>query len=217
MQPGCSDCNFRNSKTATQNSATIIVLAGVAGMSVLLYLFAFVYPYNIFKLYPYPRLAVYRFAQDNPMVIWWLASAFVIQSGLYWLGWRAAQRASGRTAWLIVLGGALAFSFVLWFIYPFDAADIFDSIMHGRILSVYGANPFRDVAEQFSDDPFYPYAAWRHAPSAWAGLGNASRRSVLAGVPGFLLRPCRLFSIRGYSRRWAKRRPPSPLASRRPA
>ena len=164
-------------------------------MSVLLYLFAFVYPYNLFKLYPYPRLAVYRFAQDNPMVIWWLASAFVIQSGLYWLGWRAAQRASGRTAWLIVLGGALASGLVLLFIYPFDAADIFDSIMHGRILSVYGANPFRDVAEQFSNDPFYPYAAWQRAPSAYgpawemltAGVSWLAGDGIITNVLAFKL------------------------------
>jgi hypothetical protein len=159
------------------------VLAGVAGASVLLYLFAFVCPYNLFKLYPYPRLAVYRFTQDNPMVVWWLASAFVIECGLYGLGWRAAQRASGRTAWLIVLGGALASGLVLLFIYPFDAADVFDSIMHGRILSVYGANPFRHVADQFPADPFYPYAAWRHVPSAWGPAWEilAAGMSWLAG------------------------------------
>jgi hypothetical protein len=149
------------------NSTATIVLASVAGLSVLLYLLAFVYPYNIFKLYSYPRLAVYRFAQDDPMVIWWLSLAFIIQSGLYLLGWRAAQQASGKIAWLIVLGGALASGLVLLFLYPFDAADIFDNIIHGRILSVYGANPFRDVAAQFPDDPFYPYVAWQHSPSAY--------------------------------------------------
>ena len=176
----------QNSKASTQSSAAIIVLAGVAAMSFLIYLFAFVYPYNIFELYPYPRLAVYRFAQDNPMVIWWLASAFVIQSGLYWLGWRAAQHASGKTAWFIVIGGAFAFSIVLLFIYPFDAADIFDYIMHGRIASVYNANPFRDVADQFSNDPFFPYAAWQHTPSfygpAWVMVDTAVTWLVGDGI-----------------------------------
>jgi alpha-1,6-mannosyltransferase len=156
-------------------SGAILVLAGVAVLSVLLYLLAFVYPYNIFELYPYPRLAVYRFAQDNHMVIWWLTIAFVIQYGLYFLGWRAAQHARGRIAWLIVLGGALASGLVLLFLYPFGAADVFDHIMHGRILSVYGGNPFRDVAAQFPDDPFYAYAAWQHVPSfygpGWELLG----------------------------------------------
>ena len=129
------------------------------------------------------------------MVIWWLASAFVIQCGLYWLGWRAAQRTGGRTAWLIVLGGALASGIALLFVYPFDAADIFDYIMHGRIVSVYGANPFREVAEQFSHDPFYPYAGWQRSPSfygpAWemvgAGVTWLVGDGIIANVLAFKL------------------------------
>lgn len=159
--------NLQNSKDSAHNLATNTLLMGIAGASFFIYLFAFVYPYNIFILYPHPQLAVYRFAQDNSMVIWWLALAFVVQCGLYWLGWRAAHHAGGRTAWLIVLGGGLAFATVLLFIYPFDAADIFDYIMHGRIASVYGANPFYDVSAQFPNDPFLPYAAWQHMPSAY--------------------------------------------------
>ena len=186
---------LRNSKVATQSTRATIVLAGVTVTSFLLYLFAFVYPYNIFELYSYPRLIVYSFARDNPMVIWWLASAFVIQCGLYWLGWRAAQRTGGRTAWLIVLGGALASGIALLFVYPFDAADIFDYIMHGRIVSVYGANPFREVAEQFSHDPFYPYAGWQRSPSfygpAWemvgAGVTWLVGDGIIANVLAFKL------------------------------
>jgi hypothetical protein len=175
------------------NSGATLVLAGVALSSVLLYLLAFVYPYNIFELYPYPRLAVYRFAQDDPTVIWRLTTAFVIQYGLYFLGWRAAQQARGRIAWLIVLGGALASGLVLLFLYPFDAADVFDHIMRGRILSVYGGNPFRDLAAQFPDDPFYAYAAWRHVPSSYgpgwellaAGITSLAGDGLIANVLAF--------------------------------
>jgi hypothetical protein len=187
--------SYSNSTASASSSVATIVLAVVAATSFLIYLFAFVYPYNLFELYPYPRLAVYRFAQDDPMVIWWLAAAFVIQCGLYWLGWRAAQHTSGKTAWLIVLGGALTFSLVLLFIYPFDAADIFDYAMHGRIVSVYSGNPFRDVAEQFPNDPFYPYAAWQHAPSfygpAWvlaaAGVTRLAGDGIITNVLAFKL------------------------------
>lgn len=185
----------QTSKASTSGSAATIVLTGVAGLSFLIYLFAFVYPYNIFKLYSQPHLAVYRFAQDNPMVIWWLALAFVIQCGLYWLGWRSAQYASGRTAWFIVLGGTLAFSLALLFIYPFGAADIFDYIMRGRILAVYEANPFQDVAEQFASDPFYPYVTWRNLPSPYGpvweimagGIAKMSGDGIIANVLAFKL------------------------------
>jgi alpha-1,6-mannosyltransferase len=187
--------SFQTSKALTPSSVATIVLTGVAGLNFLIYLFAFVYPYNLFKLYSYPHLGVRRFAQDNPMVIWWLASVFVIQCGLYWLGWRSAQHAKGRIAWFIVLGGALAFSVVLLFMYPFDAADIFDYIMRGRILGVYGANPFQDVAEQFISDPFYPYVTWRRLPSPYGpvweilagGTARMSGDSIIANVLAFKL------------------------------
>jgi hypothetical protein len=79
----------------------LLVLAGVAGLSSVLYLLVFVYPYNIFELYPYPRLAVYRFAQDNPVVIWQLAAAWVALVGLFWLGWRIAHYVDGKSAWIV--------------------------------------------------------------------------------------------------------------------
>ena len=154
--------------------------------SFFVYLFAFVYPYNIFKLYTTPKLAVYRFAQSDPMVIWRLSVAFVVLLGLYWLGWRAARQAGGRTSWVIVLGGAMTLAVLLLFIYPFDAADVFDYIMHGRIVSVYGGNPFRDIANQFPDDPFYAYAGWQWSPSfygpAWEIIDATVTRLTGDGI-----------------------------------
>ena len=50
------------------NQIAAMVLAVVAGLSILIYLVAFVYPYNIFELYAQPRLTLYNFAKDNQMV-----------------------------------------------------------------------------------------------------------------------------------------------------
>jgi alpha-1,6-mannosyltransferase len=154
-------------QTERGNQAATLVLAGAAGLSVLIYLVAFVYPYNIFELYAQPRLTLYSFAKDNQMVVWWLALAFVGQFGLYFLGWRVASQARGQIAWLIVLGGGLASGLVLLFLYPYGAADVFDHILRGRLMSVYGANPFRDLAQNFPNDPFYAHAAWKHVPSSY--------------------------------------------------
>ncbi len=173
-------------KTQSQNSTAVALLAGVATLSVLLYLLAFVRPYNLFDLYQRPRLEVYTLSKDYPMARWLLVAVFLIEGGLYWLGWRLAQRVRGRTAWMVVLGSAVAFSGALLFVYPFDAADIFDNIMHGRILGIYGANPFRQVAARFSDDPFLPYIAWRNTPSAygpaWEILAALTARMVGDGI-----------------------------------
>jgi alpha-1,6-mannosyltransferase len=67
--------------------------------------------------------------------------------------------------------------------------------MRGRILGVYGANPFQDVAEQFSADPFYPYVTWRNLPSPYGpvweilagGTARISGDSIIANVLAFKL------------------------------
>ena len=97
-------------------------------------------------------------------------AGYLILGALYWLGWRAAQRVErqdARAAWLVVVASALIAAGVLLFMYPFGAADLFDNIMHGRILGVYGANPFTDTAAQFRGDPLYAYTAWKRTTSAY--------------------------------------------------
>ncbi len=186
---------IHNLKAQSRDSTAVALLAGVAGMNLLLYLLAFVRPYNLFDLYQRPRLELYQISKDYPMARWLLVAVFLIQGALYWLGWRLAQRTRGRAAWIVVLGGAAAFSVALLFIYPFDAADIFDNILHGRILGVYGANPFRRIAAQFSEDPFLPYMAWRRTPSAygpaWEVMATLTARimgnSIIANVIAFKL------------------------------
>jgi hypothetical protein len=69
---------------------------------------------------------------------------------------------------------------------PFDALDIYDNIFHGRILGIYGANPFRDVIADFPEDVFYEYPYWKHSRSAygpvWEGLAGLTARLAGNGI-----------------------------------
>lgn len=164
-------------------------------MSGLLYVLVLVRPFNLLDLYQTPQLELYKLSQDRPLARWCLAALFLIQGGLYWLGWRLTQRARGRAAWLVVLGGAAVLGASLLFLYPIGAADVFDNIGHGRILGVYGANPFRVVMTDFTNDPFLPYMAWRRTPSAygpaWELLAAVTARlagdGIVANVLAFKL------------------------------
>jgi hypothetical protein len=170
-----------------------LLVIGVA--SFLVYWLLLVRPVNLLALYERGRI-------ENTYSYWakpafrqqmWLV--FGAQGLLYWLGWRAARRASGKAAWLVVIGTAVACGAALLFLYPFDAADIFDNIVHGRILGVYGANPFWQTGVNFAHDPFYRYMAWKTAPSAYGPLwealaGGAARLAgdgVVANVVAFKL------------------------------
>jgi hypothetical protein len=72
------------------------------------------------------------------------------------------------------------------FLYPFDATDLFDYISRGRIQGVYGANPYREVAVDFPQDPFYSYAGWNDYPSPYGPMWEllAGGTAVAAAAAG---------------------------------
>jgi len=158
--------------TATQTHKfgvpnTTLVLLGVAALSALIYWFGLTQPYHLLDLYQQPLLDLRKLTAGYPEKLWPLVIEFVILFALYLAAWQIVRRTQTRSIWLIIVGSTIAFGVILLFMYPYDAADIFDNIMHGRILSVYGANPFREVAVQFPADPFLPYVAWRKTISAY--------------------------------------------------
>jgi len=159
------------------------VLFIAAALSAAIYWFGLTQSAYLLVLYREPLIDLNRLSGGVPERLWPLMLAFVALFALYLLGWKAAQRVSTRSAWLIVIGGVVIFAVILLFMYPYDAADLFDNIMHGRIISVYHANPFRDIPAQFASDPFYPYLGWRKSISAygpgWETLAALSAR--LAG------------------------------------
>jgi hypothetical protein len=169
-------------------------LMTLAGLNVLLYAYL-AWSFPLLALAPQSRLTLYNFSQSDPLLPWRLTGVFVALLGLYGSGWYLTRRVCGGLAWLIVLGSALTSAGVLLWLYPFGAADIFDNIMHGRILGVYGANPFLYVPQQFPTDPFYAYVAWLYTPSmygpGWEALAGIAARlagdGVLANVLAFKL------------------------------
>jgi rSAM/selenodomain-associated transferase 1 len=165
-----------------QNNS-ILLLASTGMLSGLVYWLMFVQPHTLLALQRRSLLDLYDLVKIDSLARWRLLGGFLIQGALYWLGWRAARHARGRTAWIIVLASTLASSVILLFLYPYDAADVFDNILHGRILGVYGANPFERFASDFKADPFYRYTAWRYNTSAygpgWEILAGGAAR--LAG------------------------------------
>lgn len=166
-----------------QNLTALLLLGGLVGLSLTIYLWAFTGPYNLLNWDQQRQFTLRHVAKTDPSAQWWLVWAFLLQGGLYWLGWRLALQVRGRMAWTIVLVGVAAFSLALLFFYPLDAGDIFDNIMHGRILGVYGANPFQNAPKMFSGDPFLPYTVWKRTPSAYGPIWEALAGGVarLAG------------------------------------
>ena len=102
-----------------------------------------------------------------------------------------------KAAWVIVIVGILAFILVLLFMAPYDALDIYDNIFHGRIVGIYGSNPFQQLISNFPNDPFFSYTRWKNVPSAygpmWEMLAGLTARlagnGIIANVLAFKLLP----------------------------
>jgi len=174
-----------------------LMLSLTAGLSFLLYAYAFAGRVSLLKLQAQPRLDGSLSYWADPSLRWHFVVGFTFQFLLYWVGWRFSRVARGKRLWLVVLGGALLSGSALLFMYPFDAADIFDNIMHGRILGVYGGNPFIEPAAHYRSDPFYVYMAWKGATSAYgplweilaAGAARLAGDGIIANVLAFKLLP----------------------------
>lgn len=169
-----------------RSSLLTIYLTLLAAASSLIYGLAFTRPYSLLTFYDKPLLDLYKITRVDELAPQKLLIAFLALAALYWLSWRVARQLEGRVVWVIVSVGALVSATLLLYLYPFDAADIFDNIMHGRILGVHGANPFVVAASQFKSDPFYRYSGWKDYPSAygpiWETLAGLIARSAGNGI-----------------------------------
>ena len=165
----------------TSFDPAIAKLIGAALGSLAIYLLAFTLPANLLKLYQRGSLIGQLLRHAGLDGFLRLSVAFISVGLLYFVGLRAAHQTSGKTAWMIVIGGTLAFIIMFLFMAPVDARDIYDNIFHGRILGVYGANPFRDLISAFPHDPLSQYPYWKNSPSAYGPLWE-----TLAGITAWL-------------------------------
>ena len=165
----------------TSFDPAIAKLIGAALGSLAIYLLAFTVPANLLTLYQRNSLIGGLLQHAGLLGFLRLSIAFISVGCLYFVALRAADQTSSKTAWTIVIGGMLAFIITFLFMAPLDARDIYDNIFHGRILGVYGANPFRDLISRFPHDPFFKYSWWKNSPSAYGPLWE-----TLAGITASL-------------------------------
>lgn len=115
-------------------------------------------------------------------LLFFLALAFVAYCLALCLSW--AKSGSRRILMSVVAAGVLFSFFNAWSL-PNLNTDIYNYIIRGRVAAVYGENPYGVAADQFPDDPIYPYASHRFTNEpggklpAWMALNI-----LLAGVSG---------------------------------
>jgi alpha-1,6-mannosyltransferase len=108
---------------------------------------------------------------------------------LYAIGYRLVARHSASTFALLALGAFFCFE-LIW-AYPATAADVFGYVAHGRVFTVYHANPFLKTPIDFPRDPIVPFLAFPGEPSQygpiWILLGGLLTTLARANLLGEVL------------------------------
>src|SRR5271157_3736189 len=187
---------IRQSYKSTFDPATLKLAAAFVG-SLIIYILAFTLPANLLTLSNYIGLDGHLLQDVGIPAYFRMILAFSGLAFLYFMGIHAASQTKSKAAWIIVIAGILAFILVLLFMAPYDALDIYDNIFHGRIIGIYGGNPFQQLIANFPKDPFFNYPRWKNAPSAygpvWEMLDGLTARlagnDIIANVLAFKLLP----------------------------
>lgn len=160
-----------------------ILFLALGGLSVAIYLVGWVLPYNIFTLGFEPLIDINKLTRHQPLSQATFVSTYTALFALYYLAWRVCRGRASRSMWIAVIGVIVVINFLMLFLFPIGAADIFDNIIRGRMAIYHGLNPFYDVPHAIQSDPFYPYVAWAYYPSAYGALWEllASGLAWMAG------------------------------------
>ncbi|MBI3360528.1 MAG: DUF2029 domain-containing protein, partial [Chloroflexi bacterium] len=164
-------------------SRRTILLFALGLASLFVYWLGLILPYNVFSLQLKPLLSVAQLTRNNPTAQAAFVVTFAALSGLYYLTWRLCRGPQPSAMWIALLAPLVVVNLSLLWLYPIDAADIFDNILRGRITAQYGGNPFYQAPNDAPSDPFLTYTAWRRSTSAYGPLWEllAAGTSRMAG------------------------------------
>jgi alpha-1,6-mannosyltransferase len=76
-------------------------------------------------------------------------------------------RLKARAAWTIAIAVAVAAPLVLLYTYPALAADVFDYLMIGRLLSAHHVNPYTHAPLYAPSDPYFAPVGWKELESVY--------------------------------------------------
>jgi alpha-1,6-mannosyltransferase len=128
-------------------------------------------PTWVFPLFERPRYTA--MAGDAFLLV------LAVSGGLYLLAVRLTTRLRGPRAAILLLGVVpLALVAVLYPAYPLLSSDIFKYVFDGRILAVYGQNPFLHVPAEYPADRFYDLVYWKAVVNAHGPLWRVAEAAA---------------------------------------
>ncbi len=143
-------------------SRTIAICAAATGAVYLLTYQVAVSARHTVEIFPWRPLGSWRITSPGGLAAFYA----VLLAGLFALYAIAARSAGalrhedGGRARRMIYGGAALMILVLLFAPYLLSRDVFDYMVHGRILALHRANPFQAAAAAFGDDEFLRAMGW---------------------------------------------------------
>ena len=145
-------------------------LAALGLISAGIYLYFFVLPYNIPKLYDH-LIDIGRATDYSHQAAAAYVAAIAALFILYLAGLWIVRQVEPRLALLVVGAQAVVSGLSLVLMYPIWATDIYIYALYGRVWVHYGQNPMLVPLSTFMGDPFLQYGGgWEHRVSAYGPL-----------------------------------------------
>jgi len=177
------------------NRRLLLVLAlGLASAAV--YLTAFTLTWPLWRLFAQPQADYAWFGQytRSSQVIY--LGAFTLLFAFQYVVYRLLRCSPDLIGLDLIVGGQLLFGVLMVWIYPVAALDLYDYLMYGRIVLVYGGNPFLDPPSAFPD-ALVAYSPWPHERSVYGPLWQLLSLLPTAVSGGEMLRGLVAFKVLG--------------------
>jgi hypothetical protein len=72
-----------------------------------------------------------------------------------------------RRHFILLFGGALTLSVLLWFVPNLLSGDVYSYALYGRVVALHAGNPFVQPPAHFAFDPFLTRVTWKQVPSIY--------------------------------------------------
>ncbi|MFN8635630.1 MAG: glycosyltransferase 87 family protein [Chloroflexota bacterium] len=163
-QPASGEPAAPGTSFLAANGWPAILVIGLASAAI--YATAFTFTWPLWKLYTQPQADYAWFGRYTPSSQAIYLGAFVALFALQYVAYRILRSQPNAVPLDAIVAGQIIFGILNVWIYPVAALDLYDYFMYGRIVLVYGGNPFFQPPSAFPD-PLVGYSPWPNERSVY--------------------------------------------------
>ncbi|MCC7367484.1 MAG: hypothetical protein IT306_03620 [Chloroflexi bacterium] len=171
-----------------------VVLVGAASAAI--YAWAFMMTWPLWELWQQPQADYTWFGRYTVASQVQYVGAFLALFLLQYVAYHYLRRVPDAVPIDLILAGQLVFGILQVWIYPVAALDLYDYLMYGRTILVYGGNPFFQPPSAFPD-PLVAYSPWPNERSVYGPVWQVLSLVPTAIAGESILRGLVLFKVLG--------------------